>query len=154
MQLIVIFILLTQACLSQTVKDTNVIKTNINFSDSLGKKQGKWIIQGKMRPENKAYAPEQIIEEGYYKNNRKDGLWKEYYASGVLKYELTFVNGRPAGYAIMYHETGCKAEEGMWKNNRWTGLYKAYDKNEKLINAFDFKDSGKREGRRTYCNTL
>lgn len=120
-------------------------KDTLNLIDALGKKQGKWIIKGKHKP-GTCYTPEQKIEEGKYSDNRKVGKWFEYYCNGNMKNQLTFQNGRPDGYAIMYHESGKISEEGNWKNNRWTGPYKLYYENGQPQHEFNFNASGKREG--------
>jgi antitoxin component YwqK of YwqJK toxin-antitoxin module len=117
----------------------------INLIDFLGKKQGKWIIKGKHKP-GTCYAAEQKVEEGKFTDNRKIGKWLEFYCNGNMKNQLTFQNGRPDGYAIMYHESGKILEEGTWKNNRWVGPYKLYYENGQAQHEFNFNASGKREG--------
>lgn len=124
-------------------------KDTLNLIDALGKKQGKWILRGKHKP-GSCYAPEQKAEEGKYADNRKVGKWYEYYCNGNPKNQLTFQNGRPDGYAIMYHENGKISEEGNWKNNRWVGNYKLYYENGQVQHQFVFNASGKREGAQTY----
>ena len=120
-------------------------KDTINLIDVLGKKQGKWVIRGKHKP-GACFAPDQKIEEGKYTDNKKIGKWVEYYCNVNMKNQLTFQNGRPDGYAIMYHESGKISEEGNWKNNRWTGPYKLYYENGSPQHEFNFNTTGKREG--------
>lgn len=124
-------------------------KDTINFIDQLGKKQGKWILFGKNKP-NTCYTPSQKAEEGAYAENRKTGLWMEYFCNGNTKNKVTFINGRPDGYAIIFHENGKIEEEGQWKNNRWVGNYKQYYDNGQVQHEFKFNASGKREGVQTY----
>lgn len=50
-------------------------ESDINRTDAQGQRQGYWIIKGSMTSEPD-YKPEEKVEEGTYKNNRKDGLWK------------------------------------------------------------------------------
>ena len=52
-----------------------------------GKKEGYWIIWAHMRnlPD---FKPNDKIEEGNYKTNRKIGMWKKYWANGNLKSEI------------------------------------------------------------------
>ena len=121
----------------------------LNLTDAQGKKQGKWIVTGKMKP-GTCYTPEQKVEEGKYSENRKTGIWIEYYCNSNMKNKLTFVNGRPDGYAIMYHENGKISEEGNWKANRWVGNYKLYHENGQVQHEFVFNQSGKREGQQKY----
>ncbi len=99
-----------------------------------------------MNPNSINFLANQIIEEGVYKNNRKAGVWKEYYTNGNQKNELIFEDGRPKGKAIMFYENGCLHEEGTWKNNHWTGLYKEYSETGELLKEIQLTDKGKREG--------
>lgn len=124
-------------------------KDTINLIDAMGKKQGKWIVFGKHKP-GTCYTPDQKVEEGKYSENRKTGPWIEYYCNGNMKNKLTFVMGRPDGYAIMYHENGKISEEGTWKANRWVGEYKLYYENGEVQHQFKFNPSGKREGPQKY----
>jgi antitoxin component YwqK of YwqJK toxin-antitoxin module len=124
-------------------------KDTINLIDNTGKKQGKWILMGKHKP-NTCYAANQKAEEGAYKENRKAGNWMEYYCNGKPKNNIPFVNGRPDGYAIMYYENGNKKEEGNWKINKWVGNYNSYYDNGTVQHDFKFNEGGKREGVQTY----
>jgi antitoxin component YwqK of YwqJK toxin-antitoxin module len=124
-------------------------KDTTNFTDAQGKKQGKWVVRGKHKP-GTCYGPDQKIEEGRYTDNRKTGVWVEYFCNGNMKNKLTFVNGRPDGYAIMYHENGKISEEGNWKSNRWVGNYKLYYENGQVQHEFVFNQSGKRDGPQKY----
>jgi len=124
-------------------------KDTINYTDVSGKKQGKWILFGKHKP-NTCYASNQKAEEGLYKENRKTGIWMEYFCNGNPKNKITFVNGRPDGYAIVYYENGKIQEEGQWKNNRWVGNMKQYYENGQVQHDFKFNEGGKREGVQTY----
>lgn len=124
-------------------------KDTINYTDALGKRQGKWIVSNKLL--NKpCYTADQTVEEGMYADGKKTGIWKEYYCNKNLKSEITYENNRPNGYAIMYHENGKKKEEGLWKNNRWVGDYKLYYENGQVQQAFKFNPTGKREGEQKY----
>ena len=124
-------------------------KDTINAIDLEGKKQGHWIIFNKTKqlPE---YKDDQKVEEGKYLDNKKEGIWKEFFPNNNLKNKLTFENNRPNGYAIMYHENGKISEEGLWKNNRWVGSYKLYYDNGQVAQEFKFNTSGKREGPQKY----
>jgi antitoxin component YwqK of YwqJK toxin-antitoxin module len=124
-------------------------KDSINIIDFNGLKQGRWIIFGKTKP-NTCYQPTSKVEEGKYTDNRKNGIWKEYFCNGNTKNKITFQNGRPDGYAIMYHENGKIAEEGTWKINKWTGNYKLYYDNGNVQQEFTFNPTGKREGPQKY----
>lgn len=124
-------------------------KDTINKIDVIGKKQDKWVLLGKHKP-GTCYQTDQKAEEGKYIDNRKTGIWVEYYCNSLVKSKLTFVNGRPDGYALMYHDNGKISEEGIWKNNRWVGKYKLYYENGQVQHEFVFNNSGKRDGQQKY----
>ena len=124
-------------------------KDTTNWVDATGKKQGKWIVFGKEK-EGDCYKPEQKVEEGKYRENRKTDIWIMYYCNGQTKNKVTYTNGRPDGYAIMFHENGKVQEEGTWKNNRWVGEMKQYYENGEVQHQFKFNEGGKRDGQQTY----
>lgn len=124
-------------------------KDTINKIDAEGKKQNKWIVMGKHKP-GSCYKPDQKAEEGKYKDNKKIDIWVEYYCNSNMKNKLTFANGRPDGYAQMFHENGKISEEGNWKNNRWVGKYRLYYDNGQVQHEFVFNQTGKREGQQKY----
>jgi antitoxin component YwqK of YwqJK toxin-antitoxin module len=147
-----LLILLFVACkiaIAQSSVGKDTIPGGNNFTDTEGKKQGKWVILGKdaHKPE---YKDDQKVEEGKYIDSKKTGIWKEYYPNDNLKSSITYENNRPSGYAKMYHDNGKIKEEGMWKNNRWTGDYKLYYDNGQVQQAFAFDATGKRAGKQTY----
>jgi hypothetical protein len=53
----------------------------LNQIDANGKRQGHWMILGQMNPEKKDFAPNDIIETGFYKDGKKRGVWL-YYSPG------------------------------------------------------------------------
>jgi antitoxin component YwqK of YwqJK toxin-antitoxin module len=134
-------------CRAQTFELSG--KDTINRVDAEGKKQGKWIYFGRHRI-GSCFQPEQKAETGLFKDNRKTGTWIEYHCNGNIKSKLTFVNGRPDGYAQMFHENGKISEEGIWKNSRWVGKYKLYYDNGEVQHEFAFNESGRREGPQKY----
>lgn len=126
-------------------------KDTINLIDFNGKKQGTWIVFGKTKP-NTCYSdnPDSKVEEGKYADNKKAGIWKEYFCNGNMKNKITYTNGRPDGYAVMYHENGKVSEEGTWKINKWVGNYKLYYDNGQVQQEFNYNPTGKREGPQKY----
>jgi antitoxin component YwqK of YwqJK toxin-antitoxin module len=135
--------------IAQTFEFAPGTKDTINYTDVGGKKQRHWILFGKHKP-GTCYAPTQKVEEGEYKENRKTGIWMEYFCNGNPRNKITFVNGRPDGYAIVYYENGGVQEEGQWKNNRWVGNLKQYYANGEVQHDFKYNESGKKEGVQTY----
>jgi len=136
--------------LTQTYSSFEIYKGDtINIVDNNGLKQGKWIVFGK-NVNNPEYAPEQIVEEGYYKDGKKEGLWIKYYPSGVKRSEITYVGGRPKGPYRLYYENGKVEEEGNWDKNKNVGSFKRYYSNGNLQQEFNFNENGKREGIQRY----
>src|ERR1700741_991579 len=125
--------------------DSSQQNDTLNVIDEAGFKQGYWkkykTIDGK----------DILTEEGKYKNNKKEGKWTEYYYNGKIKNTLEFVDGRPAGEARMYNESGLLTEKGKWKRNKWVGeYYNFYGANGSVKHLFNFNDEGKREGTQKY----
>ncbi len=148
-KLLYLLVTLCGATFAQSQSSEVLGTDTINVIDVNGKKQGKWVLMGKHKP-GTCYAPTAKIEEGKYADNRKIGIWVEYYCNNNMKNKLTFTNGRPDGYAIMYHENGKISEEGNWKMNRWVGNYKLYYDNGQVQHEFVFSPAGKREGAQKY----
>lgn len=117
----------------------------INLTDPAGLKQGHWIVFNPSKT--------QIIEEGKYLNNKKEGIWKKYYENGKVKHELTYKANKPDGYAKFYYETGIVSEEGLWRNNKWVGEYKFFFENGNLSYEWNYNDQGKRSGQQKYYHS-
>ncbi len=115
-----------------------------------GKKEGPWVIFAKMR-NLKGYQPDDKYEEGDYKSNRKTGIWKRYYASGNLKSEITYSNGRASGaFTTYYDEPGKVEEQGNQKGRVLTGSFKRYHPNGTIAQEKNFNDKGQSEGPQKY----
>lgn len=84
--------------------------TDTNFVDAAGLKQGYWIITGQMQQAS-GYSPSAKVEEGMYKDNNREGMWKEYYPEGALKTEGEYVKGKKAGRWFEYDKTGKRTGE-------------------------------------------
>ena len=68
-----------------------------NETDENGLKQGMWTIWGHMKPE-KGYPEDGKIEEGPYKDDRKNGEWVKYHKDGKTPRLIgVYVNNRPNG---------------------------------------------------------
>lgn len=122
-----------------------------NIVDAAGKRQGWWVLFGRDK-KDPAYANDAKWQEGRYKDSQKTGVWIEYFPTGKKKSELTFVNNRPNGHAVMYNENGVKAEEGTWVGTRWVGDYKLYYDDGTPRQTFNYSQLGQREGTQTYLH--
>jgi antitoxin component YwqK of YwqJK toxin-antitoxin module len=122
----------------------------INVVDNNNLKQGFWKIFGSMKKNLPAYQPDQVVEQGKYKNSRKQGLWKKFFPNGKTKSEIEYVNSRPKGFYKTYYDNGQVEEEGNWSSNRQTGDFKRYHTNGEVSQKFIFNESGKRDGTQEY----
>jgi antitoxin component YwqK of YwqJK toxin-antitoxin module len=120
-----------------------------NVVDAANLKQGQWKLTGQDKDLSN-YRPEQIVEEGFYKDGGKEGKWTKYYGNGRIEHVLTFKNNKLDGLATFYYKSGKKKEEGVWKNNRWIGDYKYFFKNGNLRNEWKYNETGKRAGVQKY----
>ena len=101
----------------------------LNQIDSLGQKQGYWIIYGKDKP-GKGVCDTCKIEEGPYLNNRKNGEWIIYHKDGVTPRLIgVFINGRPNGGWVKIrsytneYDSGCpKSALNFNKNGKQHGI--------------------------------
>ncbi|MCF8256791.1 MAG: toxin-antitoxin system YwqK family antitoxin [Flavobacteriales bacterium] len=121
----------------------------INRRDANEMRHGWWKIfnrDGKF----KGYEEGQLVEEGEYINNKKNGIWTKYYPNGKKKHELTFTNNVANGYAKIYYRDGQLQEEGMWQQNKWAGQYKYYNENGNVKYDWSYNSAGKREGQQKY----
>lgn len=121
------------------------VKDTINVTDSMGRKQGYWIIKNHNHT-LKCEDTEQITEQGRYKNNKKTGIWTEFYCNGNKKSIIPFVDGKPKGHFIVYYQDGTVTEEGDWGANRRVGVYKSYYSNGQIQEHLIYNETGKRNG--------
>jgi antitoxin component YwqK of YwqJK toxin-antitoxin module len=119
----------------------------INKKDASGKKQGKWIYYGKDRPEE-GYPMEGKIEEGPYKDDRKEGIWIKYHNDGVTpKLKGMYVNHRASGAFIKYHPNGKIKEAGSFSKGQYEDSLKRYHENGQLEYEAIYNESGKEQGK-------
>ena len=86
----------------------------INKKDDQGKKQGHWIYVGKDRP-GAGFPEEGKVEEGDFKDDRKEGVWIKYHADGKsVKLKGTYKNNRPQGSYSRYYSNGVIREQGLF----------------------------------------
>lgn len=122
------------------------VEENINKKDSNGKKQGKWVCLGKDRPKE-GFPANGKIEEGVYKNNRKEGVWIKYYQDGVTpKLKGEYSDNRPQGEYFKYFPNGRVMEQGNFTGNMYRDSLKRFHENGKLEYEANLNDQGKEQG--------
>lgn len=120
-----------------------------NHVDENGQKQGYWMIKGYMVPDG-GFQPDATVEEGLYRDNKKEGVWKKFYPSGVLRSEITYEANKPFGAYAIYYENAQLEEKGTWHRNKNVGSFERYYENGNPQQRFFFADSGKRNGKQYY----
>ena len=91
----------------------------INQIDDEGKKQGHWIYYGKDRPAA-GYPANGKIDEGPYKDDRKEGIWIKYHNDGVTpKLKGEYHNNRPTGKYWKYDADGKVLDSGNFDRRQY-----------------------------------
>lgn len=122
---------------------------NVNKSNEKGK-QGKWIYFGKDRPEAGIPA-EGKVEEGNYKDDRKEGIWIKYHNDGITpKLKGEYENNRPKGAYTKYHANGKIKEVGVFEKNQYHDSLKRFRENGKLEYEANYNEIGKEDGKVKY----
>ena len=62
--------------------------------------------------------------EGFYRNNKKNGLHIMYRRNGKKFYDTMYIDGKKNGISTSYNENGDITFEGTYKNNKMNGLWK------------------------------
>lgn len=108
-------------------------------------KQGHWIVKGKHQPE-KNYPMEDKIEEGDYKDSRKNGEWTFFYIGNVPKLKTTFINNKASGVYVKYHPNGNTKEKGEYKMGRQLGKQEQFFEDGKIMRVQVYNEVGKPHG--------
>jgi antitoxin component YwqK of YwqJK toxin-antitoxin module len=88
--------------LSTEYDENNIVIATGEFIE--GFEEGPWL-----------YQSGDNTEKGSYKAGLKDGVWKEFYADGTLKFEGSYVQGSPNGKNKLYYENGKIKEEQYYR---------------------------------------
>lgn len=97
--------------------------------EALSLKENEEVLHGKViwyHPNGK------VMQTVHYKNNVPHGLRKNYYMSGPLKSEYSYVNGKIDGAYVAYHENAQLSESGNYKIGERIGDWKEHYKSGKL----------------------
>ena len=83
-----------------------------------------------------------LIAEGHYVNNKKHGVWREYYDSnGGLMIEEAYLNGVKHGRFASFHPNGQILSEGEFQYGSREGCFKVYDENGTHVRNIVFLDN-------------
>ena len=118
----------------------------INQKSADGKKQGKWIVYGKDRPDE-GYPSNGKIEEGEYRNGRRENMWTKYHKDGSTPRLIgQYQNNRPNGKYAMFHTNGKLSEKGSFVDGKYTDTIQRYHNNGQLSYESLYKN-GKENGK-------
>ena len=81
-----------------------------------------------------------VSEETNYKNDLKNGPFKEYFESGVMKTEAVFKNNQYDGLVTTYFPSGSIRMQGMYKNGVRDGNWKVYKETGELDHEDIYKN--------------
>ncbi len=125
--------------------DNDQIKKVIPYLND--KKQGvgfEYDINGLIITITRYRNNEIIVQENINRlndDNRKEGIWKEFYSEGILKEEKTYLDGKLNGYVKLYNVEG-KLIEALKYNNGEVSLDKNdFDSNIELKEEFDSNEN-------------
>ncbi|MBN1338870.1 MAG: hypothetical protein JXA03_06070 [Bacteroidales bacterium] len=79
--------------------------------------------------------------EGAFREGKRHGEWKYWYANGNLWSAGTYTEGKENGRKAVYHENGQLYYEGNLNDGKRTGNWKFFDKNGKLQKEVDYGES-------------
>ena len=120
---------------------------SINRKNSKGK-QGHWIYYGKDRPESGVPA-EGKVEEGYYLDDRKEGMWIKYETDGKTpRVQGYYANNRPQ--TVCTFRRSEYREQGTFIKNQYVDSLKRSHQNGELEYEAFYNENGKEEGRVNY----
>ncbi len=113
-----------------------------NQKDKNGKRTGKWVFKGVDRPES-GVAKDGKVEEGYFVNGRKEGVWIKYHKDGkTIKLKGNYSNNRPEGDYKRYHKDGKLKESGSFSKDQFKGELIRYYPNGKVAYVGNYNNSG------------
>ena len=78
------------------------------------------------------YSDKKLWQEGSYKHNELNGLWKDYYESGTLKQEMPYAEGKLNGILNYYYPSGNVQQKLSYKNDLLNAESFTYFENGKL----------------------
>lgn len=126
-----------------------------------GKREGNWYYYGadSMKVGEEVYKNglKDGLEKVYYRGStklyqqtmfvagKKEGIYKQYFESGVLKRDGTFKNDTLEGKITYYHPNAKKLMEGQYIRGIRDGEFKYYDESGKLIETLHYTRGKLRE---------
>jgi antitoxin component YwqK of YwqJK toxin-antitoxin module len=110
-------ILLITSFLAISAITSGQIEAEINKTDLLGRKQGHWI---------KKYPNENVMYDGFFKDDHPVGEFRRYYETRPLKSLLIYNNDGKEAAAIIYHLNGNISSKGLYINQKKEGKWQFF----------------------------
>lgn len=133
--LFVCFALAMMSCQPQTDRD-KLKSEEVNPDGS--------ILKRTFKPDGKLFA--EIMK----KDNKKNGVTKNFYTNGKVQVETSFVNDSKEGDSKFYYEDGKLCQHVIYKNNVKNGIEKHYYKNGKLACEIPYLNGEPEPGLKEY----
>ncbi len=102
----------------------------INFTDSLGRKQGYW----------KKIVNDTLKYEGTFKDNNPDGEFKYYYPDKSVKALTIYSNDGKKAKTVMFYNNGKKNAEGSYVDKQKDGLWVYYNKDQVKMSEENYQN--------------
>jgi antitoxin component YwqK of YwqJK toxin-antitoxin module len=99
-------------------------ETRINITDQQGRKQGHWI---------KKYLNENIMYDGFFKDDHPVNEFRRYYENKILKSLLIYSSDGTEVVATIYHPNGNISSKGKYINQMKEGKWQFFSINGYLI---------------------
>jgi antitoxin component YwqK of YwqJK toxin-antitoxin module len=112
LKIVIIAFLLTISAMA-----TCQTETEINTTDQQGKKQGHWI---------KKYSNENVMYDGFFKDDHPVGEFRRYYENKILKSMLIYSSDGAEAIATMYHPNGNISSKGKYVNQMKEGKWQFF----------------------------
>ena len=107
-------IIIIASCLVISASATSQTVSEINKSDQKGKRQGHWI---------KKYPNENVMYDGFFKDDHPVGEFRRYYEDKTLKSILLYSADGKEAFATIYHPNGYIYAKGKYvdqmKEGKW-----------------------------------
>lgn len=114
-----------------------------------GFKQGHWCYFGKDKVSS-GFPDDVKVEEGPYKDDRKEGQWVKYYENGQPRLKGTYKNNKPDGEFIKYYPNGQVKEEGIYTKKKFIKQLNRYNEDGTPSQKKIFNEKGKEDGLQQY----
>ncbi|TSA35372.1 MAG: hypothetical protein D4R64_09890 [Porphyromonadaceae bacterium] len=109
--------------LSTEYDENNIVIAKGEFIDGL--EEGPWL-----------YQSGDNTEKGSFKAGLKDGVWKEFYANGTLKFEGGYVQGSPNGKHKLYYENAKIKEEQYYRMGQKDKTWWVFDPDGNVVISY------------------